>query len=139
MKLFTIGLLLICVPVGLAQEKRAKPGEDFRIVFEEIEHGVETGNVGAFSSHLATQVQVSLKESESGYYSSSHAYYLLENFFKTRKVVSFSFASVGEMETTPYGVGTAMLNTKGMREAVQVYVALMKSDGRWVISEINIY
>jgi hypothetical protein len=138
MKLFTVLALLFFVVRVYGQED-AKHSEDFRVVFEEIQEGIEQGNVGIFAPHLGTQLQLTLKEGESGYYSANHAYYLLESYFKTRKVVSFEFSSVGEAEATPYATGLAVFYTKGMRESVQVYVALMKSGGRWMIAEINIY
>lgn len=112
---------------------------DYRIVFEEIQDGFERGNVTLFSAHLAPQVQVNLKGEESGYYSANHAHYVLENYLKSRKVLSFEFTSVGETETMPYGIGRAVFGAKGNREVQQVYVALMKSDGRWAVAEINIY
>ncbi|MEK7671509.1 MAG: DUF4783 domain-containing protein, partial [Bacteroidota bacterium] len=62
-----------------------------------------------------------------------------ESFLKTRKILSFEFTSVGETEATPYATGSMVFNHKGMREVAQVYVALMKSEEKWVIAEINIY
>ncbi len=112
---------------------------DFRIVFEEIQDGFERGNVALFSAHLAPQVQVNLKGEESGYYSANHAHYVLENYMKSRKVLSFEFTSVGETETMPYGIGRAVFGSKGNREVMQVYVSLMNTDGRWAVAEINIY
>lgn len=125
---------------GIAKSQDSAPdSQDFRIVFEEIQHGFETGSVAVFSSSLASQVQVTLKGGESGYYSSNHAYYILDSFLKVRKVVSFEFSSVGETEATPYAMGRAVFNNKGTREVTQVYVALMKTAEKWVITEINIY
>lgn len=140
MKFVTIIAVLfpLLIAHAVAQEEAAI-GQDFRIVFEDIQHGIETGNVGSFSPHLGAQVQVALKGGESGYYSANHAYYLIESFFRSRRVVSFEFSQVGETEATPYGTGAAIFTTKGMRETAQVYVALMKMGERWVIAEINIY
>ena len=128
--------LVIPLASVLGQTERHR---DFRNVFEEIQQGVETCNVSVFSSYLATQVQVNLKSEESGYFSANHAYYILEKYFKARKVVSFEFTSVSEEGTTPYATGSAVFNYKGGRESAQVYVSLVQSEGRWVIAEINIY
>jgi hypothetical protein len=140
MKFVTIiAVLFSLFVVPVAAQEDAVHGHDFRIVFEDVQHGIETGNVGSFSPHLGAQVQVALRGGESGYYSANHAYYLIEDFFKSRRVVSFEFSQVGETEATPYGTGTAVFTTKGIREIAQVYVALMRMGERWVIAEINIY
>lgn len=140
---FVLTIALVCAILGFKTTAKSQDGaigsQDFRIVFEEIQHGFESGNVAAFSSRLSSQVQVTLKGEESGYYSSNHTYYILENFLKPRKVVSFEFAGVGETEATPYATGSAVFNNKGTREVTQVYVALMKVAEKWVIAEINIY
>lgn len=131
--------LHICsAPVGNAQEIPTG-SKDFRVVFEDIQHGFEISKVSVFSPYLGLKVQVTLKGEESGYFSSNHAYYILENFLKSRKVISFEFSAVGETEAMPYATGTAVFSHKGTREIAQVYVALMKSADKWVISEINIY
>jgi hypothetical protein len=129
---------LVCSNDAKAQDNLSGL-KDFRIVFEEIQHGFESGNVAAFSTHFASQVQVALKGAESGYHSSNQAYYMLENFFKNRKVLSFEFIEVGEAETTPFATGSLVFSSKGTRESAQVYVALMKSAEAWLISEITIY
>jgi hypothetical protein len=140
MKFGTIVAVLFSIAVvPAAAQEDAAHGHDFRIVFEDVQQGVETGNVGSFSPHLGAQVQVALRGGEGGYYSANHAYYLLEDFFKSRRVVSFEFSHVGETEATPYASGSVVFTTKGMRETAQVYVALMKIGERWVIAEINIY
>lgn len=133
-------VLLALVVCGVASTNgQTAPQRDFRVVFEEIQDGFERGNVALFSAHLASQVQVNLKGEESGYYSANHAHYVLENYFKTRKVLSFEFTSVGENDTAPYGIGRAVFGSKGNREVLQVYVSLMKANGRWAVAEINIY
>ena len=113
--------------------------QDCRSVFDEIQQGIASGNVGQFSQRFASQVQVNLKGEESGYYSSNHAYFILEKYLKARKVISFEFTSVSDTDATPYATGNAVFRNKGNREIVQVYVSLMQSADRWVVAEINIY
>ncbi len=113
--------------------------QDCRSVFDEIQQGMASGNVGQFSQRFASQVQVNLKGEESGYYSSNHAYFLLEKYMKARKIISFEFTSMSDTEATPYATGSAVFRNKGNREIVQVYVSLMQSADRWMIAEINIY
>jgi len=120
-------------------QDNAATSRDFRNVFEDVQHGFETCNIGAFSAHLGSQLQVALKGEESGYFSSNQAYYILEKFLKARKTSSFEFTNVGEAKTTPYATGTAVFTNKGTREVTQVYVALMRVAEKWFIAEINVY
>jgi hypothetical protein len=132
-------LFLLAFPNTTKSQENIGILNDFHIVFEDMQHGFESGGVAVFSAHFASQVQVTLKGAESGYYSANHMYYILENFLKTRKVVSFEFTNVSETEATPYATGTAVFSNRGNREVAQVYVALMKLAEKWVIAEINIY
>lgn len=118
---------------------RGAEGKDYRRIFSDIEHGIASGSIEAFSRFMGAQVRLNLRGGESGYYSSSQAYYILENYFKTRKLVNFEFATVGESDSNPYATGSAGFNYKGNREYVQVYVSLSYAANQWVITQINIY
>ncbi|MEO8167926.1 MAG: DUF4783 domain-containing protein, partial [bacterium] len=61
--------------------------ENCRSIFDEIQQGIASGNVGQFSQRFASQVQVNLKGEESGYYSANHAYFLLEKYLQARKII----------------------------------------------------
>lgn len=112
---------------------------DSRRIFDNVQEGVSTGNIGIFSKHMAGEVYLNLRGGERGYYSANQAYYLLEDYFKTRRLVSFDFTTVGETVTNPYATGRASFNFKGSREFAQVYVSLSLSGERWVITQIKIY
>ena len=112
---------------------------DYRQIFEGIQHGMKTGNVATFSQHFGSQVLFNLRGGESGYYSANQAYYLLESYLKSRKLVYFDFSTIGESESNPYATGSAGFNVKGSREVAQIYVSLSLAGERWVISQINIY
>ena len=132
-------------PVIVAQPdqragRRVAPGRgDYRRVFTSVQEGISSGSVGPFSQHMAQQVYVNLRGGESGYYSANEAYYLLENYFKSRRPVKFNFSTVGESESNPYATGSVGFNLKGSRVYAQVYVSLSFVGNRWVISQINIY
>lgn len=135
-----IVIFVLCLfLVGVASAQEHPRLKDFRIVFEEIQHGFETGNVRAFSARFGTQVLVNLKNAESGYYSANHAYYILEKYLKARKVLSFEFSGVGENDGIPFATGSLVFTSKGTREAAQVYVSLIASDTSWVIAELTVY
>lgn len=113
--------------------------EDYRKLFTTIQKSLTSGNVGAIAQHLAPQVQVNFRGGENGYYSASQAYYLLENYFRSRKVLGFEFSTIGESDSNPYATGGASFNFKGSREYAQVYVSLSRTGRQWLITQINIY
>ncbi len=115
------------------------PKQECRKIFGSIEQGISAGTVGMFSGHFADQVYVSLRGGESGYYSANQAFYLLDNYFKTRRLAQFNFTTISESESNPYATGSVGFNIRGRREYAQVYVSLTRSGGRWVITQMNIY
>lgn len=108
-------------------------------MFSSVQQGLLAGNVGSFSRYMASQVYMSLRGAESGYYSSNQAYYLLESYLKARRFSSVNFTTVGESESNPYATGSAAFTFRGGRDHAQVYVSLSSMRGRWVITHINIY
>jgi hypothetical protein len=95
--------------------------------------------VTLFTPSLATQVYVSLRTGEHGYYSANQATVLLEYFLRTRKISNLGFSTVGENATVPYATGSATLLYRGNRQLVQVYVAVARAGDRWLITQLNIY
>lgn len=112
---------------------------EIREVFDDVQRGISQGNVAIFSPHIHSQVRVTLHGGETGLYSANQAYYLLQNFLRDRKPVSFTFTTFGESESTPYATGNAAFAFRGVRQHAQIYVALAPEGGRWVITLINIY
>jgi len=121
---------------------RPKSGDrrkEYENVFSNVQRGISSGSVEAFSGHMAPQVYVNLRGGESGYYSASQAYYLLDNYFRTRKFGTFNFTTIGESDSNPYATGSARCSVRGGREYAQIYVSLSHAGERWVITQINIY
>lgn len=143
----TIALLaLLVVPVSfLSSGTLSPPGTseqegkmEVRQVFDDVQLGLSQANAAVFSPHFQNQVRVALHGGETGLYSASQAYYLLQNFLRDRKPVSFAFTTYGESGSTPYGTGNAAFTFRGIRQHAQIYVALAPEGGRWVITLINI-
>jgi hypothetical protein len=130
-------LALVVALFAFAQRTNGK--KDPPSVFADCQRGIATGNVSVFSGHFHTQVHVTLKGGESGLFSANQAYYLLQNYFRDRKPVSFSFSTYGDSESSPYATGSAAFNLRGTREHAQIYVALAANGDRWVITHINVY
>ena len=114
-------------------------GESYRKVFADVERGIADGIVQTFSGHFGSQLSVSLRGGESGYYSANQAYYLLENYLRTRKLTGFTFSTIGESDSNPYATGSVRISSRGTRENAQVYVSLSFAGRRWVITQMNIY
>jgi hypothetical protein len=117
----------------------AAQAEEARGVFNTVEDGFSEGSIGRFSPHFGSQLSVNLRGGESGSYSANQAYYVLENYLRTRKLVDFEFESVSEFGSNPFATGTAGFAVRSGKESAQVYVALARAGGRWVITQINIY
>jgi len=113
----------------------AGTGEESRQIFSDIELGLAQGNPAAFSAHLASQLYVSVPGEQGAYYSSSQAFYLLEQFFQRTRLLDFRFTTMQDGPGTPYASGVV----SGSRGRAQVYVSLSRAGQRWVISKISIY
>ncbi len=114
-------------------------GKGYHELFGTVQRGLASGSAAAFSGNLAPQVYVNLRGGESGYYSANQAHYVLENYFKTRRLVNLKFSTIGESEANPYATGSATFVERGTRGLAQVYVSLTRSGERWIITQINIY
>lgn len=127
-------------PQQLIERRTAEIGSpDQASVFRAFQQGFLAGDAASFSSYFAPQVYISLRSSESGYFSASQAYYVLQNYFVSHRIHSLAFTTYGESEIAPYATGPGRLEMRGGIEQVQVYVSLTRTGTRWMISQINIY
>jgi hypothetical protein len=110
-----------------------------REVFASVEKGLAAGTIEMFSDKLDSRVYMQLRGAEGGYHSATQAYYILSAFFKAHKPVAVLFTTYGETDGAPYATGAATCAARGLREDLQVYVALHLSGNRWVITHLNIY
>lgn len=108
------------------------------IIFDEIESGILKNDVKSFSQYFSSQPYISLINGVNGYYSSNQAYYIIEDFFKTFKVVDFSFAEKKTDESVSFGKGKYYFERKGKRESANLYVTLTKQGSRWYITQISV-
>ena len=112
---------------------------EYAEIFHSVQRGIAEGDVRAFSSSFGPQVYVSLPSGESGYYSANQAYYILQNYFGSRRPQSFRFSTYGESDSTPYATGPGRFEARGNIETVQIYASLSKLNNRWVLSHVSIY
>ncbi len=113
--------------------------ESIRPIFESIEQGLVDAAPEDFSAHLGSQVLLNLRGAESGYYSSSQAFYVLQNYLRGHRPTHVRFSTFGDADGAPYGTGSVTFHVRGTREIAQVYVSLASAGDRWVIAQFNIY
>ena len=108
------------------------------IIFNNLESGILTNDVKKISKYFSPQPYISLINGVNGYYSSNQAYYILEDFFTTYKVVSFKISETKNEESVSYGKGDYYFEKKGKRQVAHLYVTLSKSGSKWHITQISI-
>ena len=108
------------------------------IIFNNLESGILTNDVKKITKYFSPQPYISLINGVNGYYSSNQAYYILEDFFTTYKVVSFKISETKNEESVSYGKGDYYFEKKGKREVAHLYVTLSKSGNKWHITQISI-
>jgi hypothetical protein len=108
------------------------------VILNEIEEGILNNDVNSISKYFSSQPYISLMNGVNGYYSSNQTFYILEDFFKSFKVVSFRFDEKKTDESVAYGKGSYYFERKGKREAANLYITLSKAGSKWYITQISI-
>ena len=108
------------------------------IIFNDIESGIAGNDVKKFSQYFSSQPYISLVNGVNGYYSSNQAYYIMEDFFNSFKVVSFKMEETKSEGSVSYGKGDYYFEKKGRREVAHLYITLSKSGNKWYITQISI-
>jgi len=108
------------------------------IILNDIELGILNNDVKKFSPYFSSQPYISLINGVNGYYSSNQAFYIMEDFFNSFKVVSFKMEETKTEESVSYGKGNYYFEKKGRREVAHLYITLSKSGNKWYITQISI-
>jgi len=140
-------LLLAVMSGGAADSCRCQdavvdslpPSRQCQAVFDDVQSAISSGNVALLASHFGAQIDISLRGSESGTFSANQAFYVFDDFFRTRKFGRLRFSTIGQVDASPYATGSAELMYNGTRQLVQVYVALSTAGEKHVITQLNIY
>lgn len=112
--------------------------EQVRSLFASIEDGLASGEAGKISPAFGSQTYLSLSTGNSGYYSQSQAFYILQDFFRIYKPVGFHFRTINDASDNPYAAGTFRYESKGVYGSAQVFVTLKQFGNSWKISQITI-
>lgn len=108
------------------------------VIFNDIKSGINTNNVKKFSQYFSSQPYISLVNGVNGYYSSNQAYYIMEDFFNSFKVVSLKMEETKSEGSVSYGKGDYYYEKKGRRQIAHLYITLSKSGNKWYITQISI-
>lgn len=130
---------------SLAQEKEVIERKDetfakdsYRSTLDEIGSGITSGKIATISGLFSSQIYLNLFNGASGYYSSNQAYFVLQEFLKTRQVLSLNLNDIQEDDENVYATGTYNYQEKGKIESSQIYMSLKRSNKKWKITQITI-
>ena len=108
-------------------------------ICDDIQHGLASGDIQLLSKHFNRQVYLNLRGVDGGYFSINQAFYILQNYFRNHKVKNDSFSTISDIEESPFATGGGTFFQHGNTDIFQVYVALTKINGQWVVSQFNVY
>lgn len=121
------------------QLKEQKPALEIpKSIFGKIEEGIAVRDLDKFSKFFGAQTYLSIPNRNPGYYSSDQVFYILQDYFRIFKPVSFRFLIISEKSDNPYASGYYKFESKGIRGTAQVYISLKQAGGNWKISQITI-
>ena len=137
-----VGLLAIFLAAtALAQGARSNlqegNGPPVEPAFARVEEGLANGDADRLSPLLGSQTYLSLFDGSQGYYSSGQAFYLLQDFFRVNRPVSFKFVNKHDGDA-PYATGEYQYETRGRRNVARVYAAFKRDGSSWKLSQLSI-
>jgi hypothetical protein len=129
---------------ALAQESQSRRGggsndQTPSAIFSDIQAGLRSGDVTLFSKNLAKQVYLNLPDIAGGFFSDNQATYILKDYLKAHRMVSFKLSTTNMTGPTPFATGGGTYLRRGNPELIQVYIALKKSADRWVIAQFSVF
>jgi hypothetical protein len=124
-------------PKGQFKEQKLT-GDVPRVIFSKIEEGFAFRDINKFSQNISSQTYLSLPNGITGYYSATQVFYILQDFSRIYKPVSFRFLTINDRTDNPYASGYYRYESKGVRGTAQVYISLKLFGNSWKISQITI-
>ena len=144
-KIFILIIILFSTQVFIAQENNLKQNLNSNSlnsaaygILDDIESGISNTQTSDISPYLNSQIYLSFINGISGYYSSNQAYYVIEEFLKEYKVITFRFNKFKLNTTAPFAIGTYYYEHKGNRYEAKVFVTLKFTNKSWQITQISI-
>jgi hypothetical protein len=132
-------LAILAAVVVVARDDRsgAQQGPDVKPAFDRVEEGLSNGDADRLAPLLGSQTYLSLFDGSQGYYSSGQAFYLLQDFFRVNRPVSFKYVNTHNGDA-PYATGEYQYETRGRRNVARVYAAFKRDGSSWKLSQLSI-
>lgn len=108
------------------------------LIFKEIETGIREAEVTKISKYFGQQTYFSFSNGINGYYSNNQAFYVVDDFFKLYRVISFKFDHIKSDKNNSYATGKYNYDNRGQRSSAQVYISLKKIGNNWNITQFTI-
>ncbi len=106
-------------------------------LFEQVEEGLNKGEISGFSQYFSNQTYFSLSSGQSGYYSANQAFYILHEFFKINQAISFRYTAKN-LKKVAYATGVYHYEISGRRKTAQVFISLKWQSNVWQIAQFTI-
>ncbi len=146
MKIYTYIIILLLLTTFLYPQnanlirkndsnKNTQQGE---LIFKEIETGIREAEVTKISKYFGQQTYFSFSNGINGYYSNNQAFYVIDDFFKLYRVISFKFDHIKYDTNNSYATGKYNYDNRGQRSSAQVYISLKKIGNNWNITQFTI-
>ncbi|GBD90710.1 hypothetical protein BMS3Abin04_01429 [bacterium BMS3Abin04] len=117
---------------GLQQKESAK------IVFQEIQKGFNSNDISKIAKFIKDDTFINLKNGVSDYFSSSQAYYVLNEFFKAYHTVSVKLDNIKVKNEYSYASGKLIYKRSGVSGTAQVFISLRKTRVGWIIIQLTV-
>lgn len=124
-------LLFLC-DTAPAQDRNEVQG-----TFRRIGDAFAEGDVEELFKYISGQCYLSLSDGTNGYYSTNQLFYLLEDYFRIHKPMSFHYSqtSTGAM---PFATGVLHYQSRGLRRKAQIFISLNKAGEGWEIAQLTV-
>ena len=108
-------------------------------IIKDVENGILQNNVRSFSRYFDKNIYVTLREGETGYFSSNQAVYVLQNYFESHRFLRFAFSTINVTDVPIYATGGGTYISRGSQEHVQIYITVSHARGGYVITQFCVY
>lgn len=130
--------LILPISPSVQEKARNPDSEEAFTILKKTETAFQSSNLSTLQTMFAGRVYVSFFTGENGYFSSNQTYFILKKFFENYHVISFTFQTINSESVNPYGVGQYLYLYRGLKNSVQLYLSLHRSDGGWKINQITL-
>lgn len=115
------------------------PQSEFEKLTRKIEKYITESSVGELTNFLGEQVLIKVPGIEEGIYSSGQAATILRNYFSINAPIKATLQGVNKSNSNPYISGKLYVQSKGVRESLQIYLSFSSQDSKFELTRINIY